>query len=508
MKEYSRKCPIDFKDMFYDAKLPSSWEKLKPKDIFEKLPYEGFFQGSYTANQLLALLDDYISAEDKDKLEEKLRGCVEETYRTKWNGYPEAEEARILFRSQTDKKRICKEAEQSDIKWFAQRLKTAGLEINFHPRSLQIRVSAPNGDLVMILLACCPKCFTILPSDWFCAEDYISIALLAPRAAGKTTLMASWMCGNNEGFEILNRVGHDNQVGGYQVLRAVKPEHFKIQNFHNKNASRLCDRYGYGSYPEKAADNMRIPPVYFKIIKNRKSLLIGVYDCLGEVLEDMANDYTAADVFLSEMDCFIYMAAPESMRNVSIPIKKTSEKEEITLLTMEEQAKLQSTNPSAVSALELIGPEMIKQGMDPWWIYHQVRQYLDENELEPRKRHVAYTMIHSDEICDLAEVKAVKGAQDLFQNPPRSQILDENYLAYTNYVAKNLFGRLVFEGTEEEWDLFSGELEKFCGYDESSDYVSWHCISAAYYDEQGFYRSIRKMDPLIGCIHKKLKLLT
>lgn len=506
MKEYSRKCPIDFHDMFYEEELPASWDKLEPKQILELLPYEGFFQGSYTANQILRLLETQIAEKEKEEIETVLNGYVEEQYRLKWAPYPEAEEPRILFCS--GKQSAASEEASGDVRWFVNQLKKAGFGCGIHPKNLQIRITAPNGDLAMVLLPCCPRCFTILPTDWFCAEDYVSIALLAPRVTGKTTLMASWMCKNNEGFEILNRIGHDGKVGGYRVVRGIKPEYFKVQNFHHKNADRLCNRYGKGDYPEKATDIMRIPPVYFKITKNGKILLVGVYDCSGEVLADVVDDNTAAGAFLGGMSSFIYMVAPESMYNIAIPIKNKEQKEPISLLSLEEQAKLQMADHPGVSASDLIDIEELRQGVDPWWVYRQVRQYLDENECESRKRHIAYTLIHSDELCDLAEVKAVTEAQNLFENPPRRQILDESYLAYTNYVAKALFGRLVFEGTQEEWEIFSHELEKeFCEYDENDEYVSWHCISAAYYDKTGQYRYIRKMDPLIGCIYKKLKLL-
>ena len=119
-----------------------------------------------------------------------------------------------------------------------------------------------------------------------------------------------------------------------------------------------------------------------------------------------------------------------------------------------------------------------------------------------RSQHMAFSIIKSDELRGRPEVKAIRNSAILFRDPDPGTALNQDYIFQANRVAKEIFRQLVIEGTEEEKNRMLENLE--------SDFlsVSWHCVCAAEPPRESelyHYRSIRKIDPLVGCLLGELE---
>ena len=515
MKAYSYDCPIDFMPMFGEGGpvSPDTWEKLEADQLIPWLAYEGFYFSKYDQEKFLNCIQN---EEDRDALEEILEPVTNDYYTMKWEGVNGAEEPRILFypihdvhnrvgknsRGLISPEETAPKAEKkSEVEWLFELLKRNHVSWRMKSKSNPvITIYHPNQSEMMVLYPCCPKCYTILPKNWFDSRDYYPISLLAPKVGGKTTLLCSWLVNNFEAFTQLGQMGDD-----YDVLYGVPggKEAFKIQSYFYEQADVM---YQTGKYPDTTELNC-VPPMYLQIYNRKKNetLLVGIYDCAGEMLRQASAGHENATAFLTHMSAFIYLV--EARRMYGVEMEEESQKQAGTVcrvLSLEEQGQMQemmaSREPVPASSLIKNRSRIVE---NPWEIYNSVLQVL-KGEHVNRHQHMAYSIIKSDEIENRPEVRKIRNWDVLFRNPNAKRALDVNYILEANLVAKEIFRQLVIEGNEEEKN---GRMEKL-----ESDFsgVSWHCVCAAREPKEGEpyrYSSIRKADPLVGCLLGELEKL-
>lgn len=506
MKAYSYKCPIDFMPMFDQVeKLKGkNWEGCTGADLIPYLAYEGFYFTKYDQEKFLKCIED---DDDRELLEHCLEPVINDYYELKWEGVQGVDNPRLLFYGRGDRHSRLRDMnsdgsrfnyEISEIEWLFEIL--AKNHIRWDIKSENdpvITIYHPNQSEMLILYPCCPKCYTILPGNWFCAEDYFPISLLAPMLGGKTTLLCSWLVNNFEAFTRLRQMGND-----YEVFYGITggKDTFKIQSYFYDCADML---YKEGKYPEGTELNC-VPPMYMQIHNriNDETLLVGIYDCAGEMLRQAINGFESATAFLKHMSAFIYLVEAGRMYGVNMEPDREEKKEETCweIIPLNEQGKLQQETPGPVSALSLV-EHYDRVIEDPWEIYNGILQVL-RREKTNRSQHMAFSIIKSDELRGRPEVKAIRNSEILFRDPDPGTALNQDYIFQANRVAKEIFRQLVIEGTDEEKNRMLENLE--------SDFlsVSWHCVCAAEPPREGelyHYRSIRKIDPLVGCLLGELE---
>jgi hypothetical protein len=508
MKPHARTCPIDFQDMF-DENL--NWENEEDNSWINYLTYEAIFHTpDYDVEDLLR----YIGEEDEDYRD--LESCFDpepdENYSKKWQEVPGANEVRFLFYGIGDRANR-RGKDVGEIYWFLEILQRRGIKFKFPSEKNEfgediivddsvIEVYAPNDDVMMTLYPCCPKCHTILPSGWFKAVDYYPIALLSHSTGGKTTLMCSWLVNNFEVFNDLGRMSKNIDVL-YGIDGGI--DNFKIQSYIYEQADRM---YKTGQYPD-GTDKIHIPPVYMQIVNHTgENLIVGIYDCSGEILADAALQRSVKKQnvirLLKYMSAFIYLVEAKDMVGVQIETEESQELPE--LLDVEEQGNYQEEHREEyISAREVLH-EVNWNGQDPWAVYNAVMQVLQR--VPYHKRHMAFTIIKSDELVGRPEVKSIPKAESLLKNPPITAVMNKDYMLEANMIAREMFRQLVFDGTNDQ-DKEARILAKEWDFNKTPEdnNVSWHCVcaSALPVPRKKFkYRAVRNAEPLIGCLLGKL----
>lgn len=237
----------------------------------------------------------------------------------------------------------------------------------------------------------------------------------------------------------------------YDVLYGVPggKEAFKIQSYFYEQADVM---YQTGKYPDTTELNC-VPPMYLQIYNRKKNetLLVGIYDCAGEMLRQASAGHENATAFLTHMSAFIYLV--EARRMYGVEMEEESQKQAGTVcrvLSLEEQGQMQemmaSREPVPASSLIKNRSRIVE---NPWEIYNSVLQVL-KGEHVNRHQHMAYSIIKSDEIENRPEIRKIRNWDVLFRNPNAKRALDVNYILEANLVAKEIFRQLVIEGNEEE----------------------------------------------------------
>lgn len=510
MNKFTLNCPIDFKPMITRNMVAEGldldrWEDYTVEELIPFLAYEGFYSAPvYTKDTLL----EWVENSDEEEID-ILSSCLEPVcnpdYEVKWSDVPGAREVRLLLYGRNDPHRRIKELnrEAGEMEWLLQLFDKNGIEYAEQSDG-RIIVYHRNGDELLTFCPCCPRCYTILPENWFRAADFYPISLLAPSTGGKTTLMCSWMINN---FEIFNRL--EKMGDGYTVLAGFdRPSlKFKLQSYMEEEAK---DLYSTGAYPA-GTDRNRIPPLYMEIRNGQgEILLVGIYDCAGEMLKGVleANANPVVTAFLSHMSAFVYLVEADRMAGIRsvkngeevFPVEETEWK----ILPLEEQGEKQAEAGSmSVSAEEMLENA---HGVtpNPWEIYDAINALLIREGVK-KKKHMAYSIIKSDELKGLPEVKEVPNSDILFREAGVNEKLNQDYILQANMIARDIFRTLVVEGdSEAEKERQTEALEN--GFHS----VSWHCVCAAMKQKPGRtyrYKSIRRADPLIGCLLPKLEEL-
>lgn len=508
MNRFTLNCPIDFKPMITRKKAvegldPDRWEEYTLEEVIPYLAYEGFYSAPiYTKDTLLEWMED-SEEEEIEILSSCLEPTINQNYALKWLDVPGSEEPRLLLYGRNDPCRRIREldSEAGEIEWLLQLLDKKGIEYTVQPDG-RIIVYHRNGDELMTFCPCCPRCYTILPENWFRAVDFYPIALLAPSTGGKTTLLCSWMINN---FEIFNRL--EKMGSGYTVLAGFdRPSaKFRLQSYLEEEAKNL---YTTGKYPG-VTDRNRIPPLYMEIRNEQgEILLVGIYDCAGEMLRGVleADTNPIVTAFLSHMSAFVYLVEADHMAG----IRSAKNGEEVSaaaepewkILSLEEQGEKQAEAGNMSVAAEEMLENAYGTKLNPWEIYDAVNALLIREGVK-KNQHMAYSVIKSDELKGLPEVKEIPNSDILFRDTGANENLNQDYILQANMIARDIFRILVAEGdSEAEKERQIEALEN--GFHS----VSWHCVCAAVKQKSTrkyHYKSIRRADPLIGCLLPKLE---
>ena len=456
----------------------------------------------YTEKDLLNFIKTKIQ-QDEYKIIENILDPKEADFKycMKWRGVVAAESKRLLLFGIGDSVHNTDDSE-GDLSWFLQLIESYGFKIIFNPeKDMMIRLLFPNNDTMAFLYPCCPKCHTILPGQWFHSIEYFPVSLLGSPSSGKSTLLCSWLVDGYAPFNDLQQLGED--ILAVDGIPGGK-SHFEIQEAYYKAAD---DMKKNGNYP-LGTDAHSIPPIYIQIThrKSGESLLVGIYDCSGELLDKAADMVYNATQFIYHMKAFIYLVPPEQMAGVHM--QDNNQKEELPcILTIEEQGEYQRNMSSREISAELLLADKEIPVEDPWGVYQSVQQVLAGSCGESEPKHMAYTIVKSDLLTNQPEVKSIPRASELLRRPNADTIRNSTYIEEYSDIARQMFEKLVFTGTEAECRAaVKAKIDYFDGR------VSWHCICAANKKREGqlnyYYTPIRNVEPLVGCLVNKLKELT
>lgn len=109
---------------------------------------------------------------------------------------------------------------------------------------------------------------------------------------------------------------------------------------------------------------------------------------------------------------------------------------------------------------------------------------------------------------DLPEIADTANVEILFSNPADSRAMDDRYLVQDGMEVKKILSRFAVQGSEQQKKDFINYLSNTDGKCGGFRSVSWHCVSANSNEEKdGEYQSIRRTDPLVGCLLSEFKRL-
>jgi hypothetical protein len=453
----------------------------------------------------------------KKHVERMLEPVSDKAYVHTWAGtgtlaprilfYPAGHESRRLKNEEAYK-------DMGDVVFFLGQLASLGIRLTRN-QDATITLKAKAGGTLAHLKPCCPRCHTILPDKWFNSVGYHKISLLAPPLGGKTTLLASWMIQN---YQAIHTMGFSS--GNFSAVYGFTKgdTEFEIQKYFRQAADEL---FRTGKYPDRD-ESARKPPLFTRIIhytdqvkpetgKKEEYLLVGTYDIAGETLKGIQSGAISSELtaYLNHMDSYIYLISPSRMTGLSRVItdeKASVVQEEVShVLSLEEQAEYQKNHRTQVNASALLASQGRKE--DPWEIFHQVDTLLMDEGIKTRA-HMAYTIVKCDQIMDLPEIADTADVEILFSNPAGSRVMDERYVVQNSLEVKKIVSRFAVPGTQQQKKDFMAYLSNDDPDRGGFRSVSWHCVSAnSNEDKQGTYQSIRRTDPLVGCLSAEFKRL-
>ncbi len=526
MRAHSLKCPIYFDPMFFKEDgsdyTEEEWKNVKLEEVMSMVSYELFYDGKSARDELLDSIET-LSNGVKKYLLKILEPVSDPDYTRTWSGTGELHPRVLLYPAGHINRRLKGEEHfknMGDLAFFLAQLNTLGIRIQRNPDA-SIGLRARAGGPLAHLKPCCPRCHTILPDEWFNSVGYYKISLLGPPLGGKTTLLSSWMV---QEYSALRSIVFFSKKCSAVYGLARGDSEFEIQKYFRKTAENLFET---GQYPGRDEPS-RKPPLYTRIIhytdeiqeetgKKEEYLILGTYDIAGETLKNIQSDEERGmelTAYLNYMDAYIYLISPSQLSGLSRII--TDEKPEsrslkenlalsqdkIRVLSLEEQAEYQKTfleSGQTISAVQLLEPAKESRiKYDPWGIFHKIDNLLIQEGMKA-KVHMAYTLVKSDQIMELPEIAELVDTETVFQNPADVRAMDSRYIAQNESVVKEILKHFAISGNQQKKKEFLDYLS--CTGDSSGfQSVSWHCVSAHNEKNTAAYESIRKTDPLIGCL--------
>lgn len=535
MHAHSLKCPIYFDSMFFKKDgteyTEEEWNRVELSDVMSMVTYELFYDRADAGEELMDSIETLEDDTGKYMLK-MLEPVSDRDYEHTWSGTGSLA-PRILFYPAGHANRRLKQDENfkefSDVSFFLVQLKRLGIRISRN-QDATIILGARAGGQLAHLKPCCPRCHTILPDKWFNSVGYYKVSLLAPPLGGKTTLLSSWMI---QDYHAIRSMGFSNNNCSVVYGLARGDMEFEIQKYFRQAADRLSRT---GEYPGRDEPS-RKPPLYTRIIhytdevnadtgKKEEYLIVGSYDIAGETLKNLQSGETSPELiaYLNYMDAYIYLISPSQLSGLSRVI--TDERKDraeisggdsdakydkgtgrIRVLSLEEQAEYQRTHKELVPAIGILKAAVSKEKAAPWDIFHKVDTLLI-NEGIKTESHMAYTLVKCDQIMDLPEIADTANVETLFSNPADIRAMDDRYIVQNEMEVKKILSRFSIRGSEQNKKDFIKYLSNTDAQHGGFRSVSWHCVSANSNDDKnGEYQSIRRTDPLIGCLLSEFKRL-
>lgn len=558
MHAHSLKCPIYFDPMFFKADgtdyTEEEWKNVGLSEVMSMVTYELFYDRTDAKEELLDSIETLPDGVKK-YMNRILEPVSDKDYVHTWSGTGTLSPRILLYPAGHMNRRLKDEENfknRSDLTFFLSQLKPLGIRITRN-QDATITLGARVGGQLAHLKPCCPRCHTILPDKWFNSAGYYKISLLAPPLGGKTTLLSSWMIHD---YHAIRSMGFSNNNFSAVYGLARGDMEFEIQKYFREAADTLCHT---GQYPGRDEPS-RKPPLYTRIIhytdeinpetgKKEEYLIVGSYDIAGETLKNLQSGEISPELiaYLNYMDAYIYLISPSQLSGLSRIItderkgrlkgrrKDTAgyERNEssaagkfhmdmgnedfidqntgrIRVLSLEEQAEYQRNSKRSeetVSAMELLTEEEgSTEKFAPWDIFHKVDTLLI-NEGTKTDAHMAYTIVKCDQIMDLPEIADTANVEILFNNPADIRAMDDRYILQNGMEVKKILSRFAVQGAEQRKKDFISYLSNTDSSRGGFRSVSWHCVSANIEESTKEYQSIRRTDPLVGCLLSEFKRL-
>ena len=366
------------------------------------------------------------------------------------------------------------------------------IEITEKPAGTKTYSIEVDGVEVMKAYPCCPRCNTMLPLEWFKAEDFCGISMLALIKGGKSTMSLS-IIGNN--FERLWMPG-DGIV--------FSPAQEKSTDVFYEEACRNAERMIRDKLYPVGTPKMYVHPVFLNMDYKGHRMVIGLYDVSGEIMME-ANSMNSLVSHLKYMSAHIYLIEPKDMK---VTLEDTKSKEEAIkecrILDIDAQGELQKKNRGkTVAASGLVKTQKHtqteKRNKDLFSLFVKVVNLLNDsgNGEEIRKgQHMAFSIIKSDLLETAPEIKDLYHDL-LFERPECWELWDDDRNLMRMEVVRKVFDQCIMD--RAMMDRLAARFGT----------VSWHCVSATgcagERELDGEYNPIRVEEPFIECIRAKIK---
>lgn len=367
------------------------------------------------------------------------------------------------------------------------------MEITEKPAGTKTYSIAVDGIEVMRAYPCCPGCNTMLPLEWFKAEDFCGISMLALVHGGKSTMSLS-IIGNN--FERLRTPG-DGIV--FSPAQKKSTDVFYREKCRDAELLIREKKYPIGTQPTY------VYPIFVNMDYKGHRMVIGLYDVSGETMmvADSMNDLVS---HLEHMFAHIYLIDPSDMK---ITLKDTKSKgkevKDCRVLDIEEQGELQkNSRGKSVAASSLVRVQEHTQAKEritnPFSLFFKVVDLLNEaGEMGGirARQHMAFSIIKSDLLEAAPEINELPHHDLLFERPECWELWDEDRNLMREDVVRKVFDKCIMD---------RAMMDRLAAYFGT---VSWHCVSATGCSGEGKlegdYNPIRVEEPLIECIRAKIK---
>ena len=362
-------------------------------------------------------------------------------------------------------------------------------------------------------MPCCPYCHSRLPIGWEYADDFIAISLMGRTSGGKTTLLYSLMDHN---WTKLKNIVLPEPDGRRVFITAAHLHGDPKDSMYyalEKEAEEMCKKDG--DCPHNSEKEIPLPPVFLKVVFEKHTMIVGIYDNSGENLETRSYGiYTdIMEKLLDKMFAEIFLFDPYDM-NLKLSEKPMKvERESCQILEIEAQGELQKENQDMrKSADEVLfrgrRSREEKEKFRAFTVYENIKDARMQEELLEKMKTMYFVGVLS--MCDLIEnMPEVKAEEKYIELFSRGQVqhsgLDDNEIEGRSDLVRRLFINLELfgENTESKIAMFENDYK--------TGGVFWDCVSALGCDAElagkiyGEYDPIRVADPLLTCIMKRME---
>lgn len=504
LKPFQKKCPYQLISMFNTNEN----EDLSNYLVYEVFPCDESTQSfeSFLKELKKAFDDDSELASSMQDRASKLQfleyytDVADDYYKKLWGDLDGAEKKRFLLypvNASKKEKRLPDElyGQYSEIAVLRELIEQSGIytwseksHSNWDNGSYSWYIRDQFKDQY-IIQPCCPKCRTLLPDRWFDKiDDLIPIGLVAPYSGGKTTYMTSLLMG---GFvPLLSDIG----AGRWAVADAISDEkkYVPVQKVRYDNVERLSK----GLYPNATDPNKKLPPVMFRMSSKGKTVIVAIYDCAGErfQLNDGNQEKKRENLqFLSHMTSIIYFMEAAQIKKDNLG--KQFIDAEPDLQPPAQQAQDQARSNEMAYASDILHRE------DAFDMFIHVQSKIKDMEfygITSHLKHVAFTVIKSDELKELGETLP-NGFSMYLDNPSmldnQSDLLfNADYCQSITYDVADFINEFFGDGKTIDNLLYGNHLTYSC-----------HCVSVAPKVERAsgkecIYRPVRIAEPLAACL--------
>ncbi len=516
MDLWRKRCPAKFHTMINKSNVTD----IYCRDI---LVYEVFPRSKDVDDFNSFVNEELAGIEGNQRYKVIGEKTVSEVYRETWEGIDGNNEPRNLLYSQGEGNRI--EDKKSEIKALMEMIeKTDYIIKEVGKNTFFYVIKDALDDILYYILPCCPKCHTLLPNGWFDKEKlqgYMPVMMVAPPTGGKTTYMSALLMAGN--LEACLNTGENN--GRWWSITTGIPferERFRIQGTRYKNLDRFTGKIRNEGevdtlkrFPEHTNEHTILPPVYIAITDckgtfGNTKLLIGIFDVAGETFESIENFDNSITPLLEKIEGLIYMVEPKNMRGLSKYFsEEDSEKREVSEKKSDGTFQRESFPDTKETGLQ---KNNISHSKSPMLYLLNILDILRSNAAFGSNisiRHIAFTVVKSNQLLDIAEKEHWKDDEELMLFPSYLQQpaggLDPFELqgrADRDETIKSFFRRVVIND-QLEFQKVSPQYV----YKNSISY-SWNCVNVAIdtgVDEMSCeHNFVRIADPFVNCFISKV----